>query len=58
MSRPRPDFCGAMAQQRGGGDHLSAPQGLVQLVGCRDPKILAEALAEEHESAARRNQKF
>ena len=46
LNRPRSNSCGAMTQQRGSSDHFSAPQGLVQLVGCRDPKKLAEALAE------------
>jgi hypothetical protein len=30
--------CGAMAQQRDDSGNASAPQELVQLVGCRDPK--------------------
>ncbi len=38
--RERPRICGAMAQQGGDSGHGndSAPQKLVQLVGCRDPK--------------------
>ena len=32
----RPDNCGAMAQQRGDSGNQSAPQGLLQLVGCRE----------------------
>ncbi len=57
LTMPRPGICGAMAQQRGESGPSSAPQGLVQLVGCRDPKIMAEALAEQV-SAVRRNHKF
>jgi hypothetical protein len=34
----RRENCGAMAQQRGDNSNDSAPQELVQLVGCRDPK--------------------
>jgi hypothetical protein len=32
----RPDRCGAMAQQRGDSGDYSAPQKLLQLVGCRE----------------------
>ena len=34
----RPRICGAMSEQRGDSGNQSAPQKLVQLVGCRDPK--------------------
>jgi hypothetical protein len=33
-----PQMSGAMSQQRGDSGNQSAPQKLVQLVGCRDPK--------------------
>ena len=46
ITMAKPGICGAMAEQRGESGPWSAPQGLVQLVGCRDPKKLAEALAE------------
>jgi hypothetical protein len=38
----RPRICGAMSQQRGHSGHESAPQKLVQLVGCRDSKVRTE----------------
>ena len=40
----RPRICGAMAQQCGdsGRGNQSAPQKLVHLVGCRDPKASTE----------------
>jgi hypothetical protein len=34
----RPKFSAAMAQQCGDSGHQSAPQKLLQLVGCREPK--------------------
>jgi hypothetical protein len=34
-----PTICGAMSQQCGDSGNQSAPQKLVQLVGCRDPKV-------------------
>jgi hypothetical protein len=37
MKRP-----GAMSQQCGDSGNYSTPQKLVQLVGCRDPKVRAE----------------
>jgi hypothetical protein len=42
----RPKICGAMSQQRGdsGRGNQSAPQKLVQLVGCRDSKLRPEPL--------------
>jgi hypothetical protein len=42
-SKPeRPRICGAMQQQCGDSGNLSAPQKLVQLVGCRDSKLRPE----------------
>jgi hypothetical protein len=40
LSKERPRICVAMAQQSGdfGRGNQSAPQKLLQLVGCRDPK--------------------
>jgi len=40
LSSERPGICVAMAQQSGdfGRGNQSAPQKLLQLVGCRDPK--------------------
>jgi hypothetical protein len=40
LKREWPRICGAMSQQSGdsGRGNESAPQKLVQLVGCRDPK--------------------
>jgi hypothetical protein len=38
----RPRICGAMSQQCGDNGNVSAPQKLVQLVGCRDPKARPE----------------
>ena len=35
-------ICGAMSLQGGGRGNESVPQKLVQLVGCRDPKVRAE----------------
>jgi hypothetical protein len=42
--RKRPQICGAMSQQRGdlGRGNQSAPQKLVQLVGCRETKLHPE----------------
>jgi hypothetical protein len=37
-SRPNPQFCGAMSQQRDDRGAQSMPQKFVHLVGCRDPK--------------------
>jgi hypothetical protein len=37
-TKPAPQQTGAMSQQRGDGGNGSAPQELVQLVGCRDPR--------------------
>jgi hypothetical protein len=34
----RPKLSGAMAQQCGDSGHYSAPQELLRLVGCREPK--------------------
>jgi hypothetical protein len=38
LKAERPRICGAMSEQRGDSGNQSAPQKLVQLVGCRDPK--------------------
>ena len=38
----RPRICGAMQQQCGDSGNVSAPQKLVQLVGCRDSKLRPE----------------
>ena len=38
----RPRVCGAMTQQCGDSGHYSAPQKLLQLVGCREPKARPE----------------
>jgi hypothetical protein len=35
---PAPQQAGAMSQQRGDSGNESAPQELVHLVGCRDPR--------------------
>ena len=46
VKTPRPKACVAMAQQCGDSGNQSTPQGLLQLVGCRDPKArLAPTLA-------------
>jgi hypothetical protein len=44
MQAASPRNCGAMSQQGSFSFHgnQSAPQKLVQLVGCRDPKVAAE----------------
>jgi hypothetical protein len=44
LTKARPGVCGAMAQQGGdfGRGNQSAPQKLLQLVGCRDPKARPE----------------
>jgi hypothetical protein len=39
QDRRRPALCGAMSQQRDNSSAQSMPQKLVQLVGCRDPKV-------------------
>jgi hypothetical protein len=41
QERRRPALCGAMSQQRDNASAQSMPQKLVQLVGCRDPKVRA-----------------
>jgi hypothetical protein len=38
----RPRICGVMQQQCGDSGNVSAPQELVQLVGCRDSKLRPE----------------
>ena len=44
LSKERPGICVAMAQQSGdfGRGNQSAPQKLLQLVGCREPKARSE----------------
>ena len=42
LKMDRAQICGAMSQQRGESGNQSAPQKLVHLVGCRDPKALME----------------
>jgi hypothetical protein len=42
LKSERPGICGAMSQQRGDSGNVSAPQKLVHLVGCRDPKTRRE----------------
>jgi hypothetical protein len=37
-----PKFSPAMTQQCGNSGHYSAPQKLLQLVGCREPKVRPE----------------
>ena len=39
QDRRRAALCGAMSQQRDDSGAQSMPQKLVQLVGCRDPKV-------------------
>jgi len=39
QERRRAALCGAMSQQRDDSGAQSMPQKLVQLVGCRDPKV-------------------
>ena len=39
LKKKRPEFCGAMSQQRSDSGAQSTPQKFVRLVGCRDPKI-------------------
>ena len=39
QEKRRPTLCGAMSQQRDNSNAQSMPQKLVQLVGCRDPKV-------------------
>jgi hypothetical protein len=38
----RPRISGAMSEQCGDSGNVSAPQKLVHLVGCRDPKVRPE----------------
>ena len=49
-------ICGAMSQQYGDSHrgNESAPQKLVQLVGCRDPKARSEPWVRPHLSPAKR----
>jgi hypothetical protein len=42
LNSERQGICGAMSQQRGDSGNVSAPQKLVHLVGCRDPKARPE----------------
>jgi hypothetical protein len=42
LKTERPGICGAMSQQCSDSGHVSAPQKLVHLVGCRDPKVRPE----------------
>jgi hypothetical protein len=44
MQAAQPQNCGAMSQQGSFSFHgnQAAPQKLVQLVGCRDPEVVAE----------------
>ena len=42
LKSERLGICGAMSQQRGDSGNVSAPQKLVHLVGCRDPKTRPE----------------
>ena len=39
QDKRRAALCGAMSQQRDDSGAQSMPQKLVQLVGCRDPKV-------------------
>ncbi len=39
MKKQRPEFCGAMSQQRCDSGAQSTPQKFVRLVGCRDSKM-------------------
>ena len=49
-------ICGAMSQQYGDGNrgNESAPQKLVQLVGCREPKTRSEPWVRPHPGPAKR----
>ena len=50
LKAERPRICRAMSQQRGdsGRGNDSAPQKLVQLVGCRDPNARTEPWVRPH----------
>jgi hypothetical protein len=56
LSRERPRICVAMAQQSGdsGRGNQSAPQELLQLVGCRDPKARPVPWVRPHTDPAKR----
>jgi hypothetical protein len=56
MQAASPRNCGAMSQQGSFSFHgnQSAPQKLVQLVGCRDPKVAAEPGVRPRPASTRR----
>ncbi len=56
LKAERPKICGAMSQQRGdsGRGNESAPQKLVQLVGCRDPNARPEPWVRPRPAPAKR----
>ena len=56
LKRAERPICGAMSQQYGDSnrDNESAPQKLVQLVGCRDSKTQSEPWVRPHPGPARR----
>jgi hypothetical protein len=56
LSKDRPGICVAMAQQIGdfGRGNQSAPQKLLQLVGCREPKARPAPWVRPHAEPAER----
>ena len=56
LSKERPGICVAMAQQSGdfGRGNQSAPQKLLRLVGCREPKARPAAWVRPHAEPAKR----